>query len=71
MSDPAIFLQMVAECARREGRDGHKMLEETLDAIWRNFDYVADARGRKAVAMGAGALLTTVSWTLLIVFTSN
>jgi hypothetical protein len=41
------------------------MLEETLDAMWRNFDYVADARGRKAVAMGAGALLTTVSYFLL------
>jgi len=61
IADPGVFLGMVAEAARREGRDGHKMLEETLDAMWRNFDYVAEARGRKAVAMGAGSLLTTVS----------
>lgn len=61
MSDPAVFLQMVAEIARMENRDGHKTLEETLDAMWRNFDYVADARSRKAIAMAAGSLLTTVS----------
>lgn len=59
LADPAIFLQMVAETARRQNRDGDKVLEESLDALWRNFDYVADARMRKAVAMGAGALLTT------------
>lgn len=60
MLDANVFLQMVAETARRSGRDGHKLLEEVLDAMWRNFDYVGDARGRKALAMGAGALLTTV-----------
>ncbi len=59
--DPHIFVQMVTETASRQRRDGHKVLEEVLDALWRNFDYVGDARIRKAVAMGAGALLTTVS----------
>jgi hypothetical protein len=60
LSDPNIFLQMVAAAAEREHRDGHKMLEEVLDALWRNFDYVGDREGRKTVAMGVGALLTTV-----------
>ena len=60
MSDANVFLQMVAEAARRENKDGHKMLEEALDALWRNFDYVGDREGRKTVAMGVGALLTTV-----------
>lgn len=55
---------MVGESARRQGRDGHKVLEETLDALWRNFDYVGDAPGRKTMAMGVGALLTTVSGVL-------
>lgn len=62
LRDPGVFLQMVAEAARREGKDGHRVLEETLDAIWRNFDYVGDATGRKTVAMGVGALLTTVGF---------
>jgi hypothetical protein len=57
--DPNVYLQMIAETARRTNRDGDKVLDEALDALWRNFDYVADARMRKAVAMGAGALLTT------------
>jgi len=61
MIDPNVFLQMVAENARRGGRDGEKDLGVVLDALWRNFDYVGDARSRKAVAMGVGALLTTVS----------
>jgi len=61
MIDPNVFLQMVAETARRGGRDEAKDLEVVLDAIWRNFDYVGEARMRKVVAMGAGALLTTVS----------
>lgn len=61
--DPNALLQMIAETARRQGKDGEKVLEETLDAIWRNFDYVTGARSRKAVATGAGALLTTVSQT--------
>jgi hypothetical protein len=61
MVDPNVFLQMVAETARRNGREGDKQLDEVLDALWRNFDYVGGARERKAVAMGAGALLTTVS----------
>ena len=59
--DPHIFLQMVAEVAVRHGRDGQKVLEQVLDAVWRNFDYVGEARMRKGVAMGVGALLTTVS----------
>lgn len=59
MRDPTIFLQLVAEQARISHRDGHKLLEEVFDAMWRNFDYVGEARARKAVAMGAGALLTT------------
>lgn len=61
MIDPNVFLQMVAETARRGGRNGEKDLEVVLDAMWRNFDYVGEARMRKVVAMGAGALLTTVS----------
>ncbi|RXK35686.1 hypothetical protein M231_07059 [Tremella mesenterica] len=59
ISSPDTFLQMVAESARRESKDGAKVLEETLDALWRNFDYVGGARERKVVAMGAGALLST------------
>lgn len=59
--DPQAFLGMVAESAKRLGKDGHKVLEETLDAYWRNFDYVGEMRARKGVAMGAGSLLTTVS----------
>jgi hypothetical protein len=65
MIDPNVFLQMVAETARRGGRDEVKDLEIVLDAIWRNFDYVGEARMRKVVAMGAGALLTTVSLSFL------
>jgi hypothetical protein len=65
MIDPNVFLQMVAETARRGGRDEVKDLEIVLDAIWRNFDYVGEARMRKMVAMGAGALLTTVSLSFL------
>ncbi|ORY25236.1 armadillo-type protein [Naematelia encephala] len=57
--DPQIFLQMVSETARRQGRDESKVLEEVLDALWRNFDYVGEARMRKVVAMGAARLLTT------------
>ncbi|WWC59902.1 uncharacterized protein I303_102464 [Kwoniella dejecticola CBS 10117] len=61
MLDPNIFLQMVAESARSQHKEGAKVLEEVLDALWRNFDYVGETRMRKAVAMGAGALLTTVA----------
>ncbi|WWD16828.1 hypothetical protein CI109_101260 [Kwoniella shandongensis] len=61
MVDPNGFLQMVGESARRQSKDGSKLLEEVLDALWRNFDYVGETRMRKAVAMGAGALLTTIS----------
>ena len=60
MIDPNIFLQMIAESARRASKSEERTLEEALDALWRNFDYVGEARMRKAVAMGAGALLTTV-----------
>jgi hypothetical protein len=56
MIDPGIFLQMVGHTG-----SGDKPLEVVLDALWRNFDYVGEPRMRKAVAMGAGALLTTVS----------
>jgi len=59
LRDPNMFLQFVAEQARRNNRDERKQLEEVLDAVWRNFDYVGGARERKAVAMGSGALLTT------------
>lgn len=59
LRDPNIFLQLVAEQARRNGLDERKQLEQVLDAVWRNFDYVGGARERKAVAMGSGALLTT------------
>lgn len=71
MADPAVFLHLVEASAQREGKDAHKVLEETLDAIWRNFDYVAEARDRKAVAMGTGALLTTVSGTDVVLAGSN
>ncbi|WVR04116.1 hypothetical protein IAU60_001115 [Kwoniella sp. DSM 27419] len=43
---------MVAESASIQNRDGAKLLEEVLDALWRNFDYVGESRMRKAVAMG-------------------
>ncbi|OCF32339.1 hypothetical protein I316_06007 [Kwoniella heveanensis BCC8398] len=59
MINPNIFLQMVSESARMQNREDAKLLEEVLDALWRNFDYVGETRMRKAVAMGAGALLTT------------
>ncbi|WRT65380.1 uncharacterized protein IL334_002323 [Kwoniella shivajii] len=59
MLDPVTFLQMVAESARLQNRDSAKLLEEVLDALWRNFDYVGETGMRKAVAMGAGSLLTT------------
>ena len=61
LADPNAFLHMVSESARRSNRPGEKVLEETLDAFWRNFDYVGDPRMRRAVAMAAGQLLTTVS----------
>lgn len=59
LRDPAMFLLFVGEQARRNSRDERKLLEEVLDALWRNFDYVGGARSRKTVAMGAGALVTT------------
>ena len=59
MIDPQIFLRMVGEVGKHNHRDPAKVLEEVLDAMWRNFDYVGEARMRKAVAMGAGSLLTT------------
>ncbi|WVO14781.1 hypothetical protein L204_102419 [Cryptococcus depauperatus] len=59
MTDPAIFLQMIQESAKLQNKDSCKLLEEALDAIWRNFDYVGDIRMRKAVAMGVGNLLLT------------
>jgi hypothetical protein len=61
MIDANAFIAMVAESARRESKDGHMILEQVLDALWRNFDYVGEPIMRKAVAMGTGALLTTVS----------
>lgn len=67
MIEPNVFLEMVAETARRGGRNPEKDLEVVLDAMWRNFDYVGEARMRKVVAMGAGALLTTVSHIYLTV----
>jgi hypothetical protein len=65
LADANTFLHMVAESARAKGVDGHKALEQVLDAFWRNFDYVGEARTRKAIAMAAGALLTTVSLTVI------
>ncbi|WVF67040.1 hypothetical protein IAT40_001783 [Kwoniella sp. CBS 6097] len=59
MINPTVFLQMVAESARMQDREDAKLLDEVLDALWRNFDYVGETRMRTAVAMGAGALLTT------------
>ncbi|WOO78855.1 Importin-11 [Vanrija pseudolonga] len=59
LRDPTIFLQLASEQARISHRDGHKLLEEVFDAMWRNFDYVAESRNKKTIAMGAGALLTT------------
>ncbi|WVN87256.1 uncharacterized protein L203_102433 [Cryptococcus depauperatus CBS 7841] len=59
MTDPAIFLQMIQESAKLQNKNSCKLLEEALDAIWRNFDYVGDTRMRKAVAMGVGNLLLT------------
>jgi len=60
MADPNVLLRMVAESAKKVNIDGHQALEQVLDGLWRNFDYVGGARMRKAVAMGAAALLTTV-----------
>ncbi|ORX36457.1 armadillo-type protein [Kockovaella imperatae] len=57
--DPAGYLGMIKESAMRQGRDFEKLLDECLDAIWRNFDYVGDTRMRKAVGMAAARLLTT------------
>lgn len=57
--EPALFIQLSQEQARRSGKDAHKQLEEVFDAMWRNFDYVGGSRSRKLVAMGAGTLLTT------------
>jgi len=65
LADPNGFLQIAFEAARVQGKDATKMLEEVLDAFWRNFDYVDEKRMRKAVAMAAGALLTTVSMAAL------
>ncbi|WVQ83491.1 hypothetical protein IAT38_005632 [Cryptococcus sp. DSM 104549] len=59
MGDPNLFLQIVGQAAGAAGGDAGKALEEVLDALWRNFDYVGETRMRKVVAMGAGALLTT------------
>lgn len=61
LADAQGFLHIATESARVQQRDAHRTLEEILDAFWRNFDYVAEPRMRKAVAMAAGALLTTVS----------
>jgi hypothetical protein len=61
IADPQTFIDMIGETARRQGRAADKVLEEALDAVWRNFDYMGEARMRKAMAMGCGALLTTVS----------
>ena len=62
LADPSGFLQITFEAARVQEKDASKMLEEVLDAFWRNFDYVGEKRMRKAVAMAAGALLTTVGF---------
>ena len=59
MIDPAAFLFLLAGQAKRGSKDPAKQLEEALDAVWRNFDYVGEPRMRKAAAMGMGALLTT------------
>lgn len=50
---------MVEESATIQSQDVHKLLEEILDAVWRNFDYVGGTRLRKVVAMGVGNLLLT------------
>ncbi|WWC87587.1 uncharacterized protein L201_002477 [Kwoniella dendrophila CBS 6074] len=65
MLNPTLFLQLLSESAKMQNRDGLKLLDEVLDALWRNFDYVGETRMRKAVAMGAGALLTTVRGKLM------
>ncbi|WVQ77454.1 hypothetical protein IAR50_007140 [Cryptococcus sp. DSM 104548] len=57
ISDAGIFLQIVADAAAMEQKDPHQLLDEVLDAIWRNFDYVGGTKMRKAVAMGVGSLL--------------
>ncbi|ODN87082.1 hypothetical protein L198_07084 [Cryptococcus wingfieldii CBS 7118] len=57
ISDAGSFLQMVADAAAMEHKDPHQLLDEVLDAIWRNFDYVGGTKMRKAVAMGVGSLL--------------
>ncbi|OWZ26235.1 hypothetical protein C361_07067 [Cryptococcus neoformans Tu259-1] len=59
MNNPNVFLQMVEESAKIQSQDVHKLLEEILDAVWRNFDYVGETRLRKVVAMGVGNLLLT------------
>ncbi|KAL7423456.1 hypothetical protein Q5752_001036 [Cryptotrichosporon argae] len=59
LADPAVFVELAAETARRQGRAPDAVLDEVLDAVWRNFDYVSEPRKRKVVAMGVGALLTT------------
>lgn len=60
LADAPGFIQIASESARVQNQDPHKALEEIFDAFWRNFDYVGEPRMRKAVAMAAGALLTTV-----------
>lgn len=50
---------MVEESAKIQSQDVHKLLEEILDAVWRNFHYVGETRLRKVVAMGVGNLLLT------------
>lgn len=59
LRDPHVYLQLLAEQARRAHADPHRVLEDALDSMWRNFDYVGETRARKAVAMAAAALLTT------------
>ena len=61
LADANGFLLMIAEAEKRQHTPTDKLLEECLDAVWRNFDYVGDTRMRKAVGMAAGRLLTTVS----------
>ena len=61
LADPNGYISMVQEASTRQNRPFDKQFDECLDAMWRNFDYVGDTRMRKAVAMAAGRLLTTVS----------
>ena len=60
LADAHGFLLMIGEAEKRQSAASEKLLEECLDAVWRNFDYVGDTRMRKAVGMAAGRLLTTV-----------